>query len=261
MKNILDTIVLEKRREVAVLKSRKSVTEWRCAAKDSALKPRGFKQALSNARGIAVIAEVKKKSPSKGELVRNFNALRIARQYEEAGATAISVLTDASFFGGSLADLAQIRKSVRCPLLRKDFIIDETQIYEAVTAGADAVLLIAAILTHAEIRRLKDAADALGLDALLEVHSLDDFKKLCGIRQALIGINNRDLTTFKVDLKTTVKLKKIIPEQHFVVSESGIKTYNDLKKLQKLGVRAALVGESLVTAPHPGVALKKLIRS
>ena len=258
--NILDKIVAEKRREIAALINRAALPELKKRALLSPFKPRGFREALVRSRAfLPVIAEVKKKSPSKGQMAGNFNAARIARAYEQNGAAAISVLTDMPFFGGSPADLTQARRSTACPLLRKDFILNEAQIYESVIAGADAVLLIAALLSTAELRRFKTLCDALGLDALIEVHAADELRKLDGMDRLLVGINNRDLKTFKVDLATTRKLMPKIRRRYFVVSESGIRHYNDLKKLKKYGVRAALVGESLMTQSDPGRALKKLL--
>jgi len=208
---------------------------------------RGFAAALDRGPdALGLIAEVKKASPSVGVIVENFDPVAQARAYEAAGAHCISVLTDEPFFQGSLSYLAQIRQAVALPLLRKDFILHEVQIYEAAVAGADAILLIVAALEPAELERLHDIATTLGLDVLVEVHALPELERAldCGAR--LIGINNRNLTTFEVDLRATEIISEEAPEGVLLVSESGIKTNADARRVFACGVNALLVGESLM---------------
>ncbi len=258
--NILERIVRHKRKEIAAAVKAVPLARMRARALARRFRPRGFKKAVSRpSRRPHVIAEIKKRSPSRGLLARSFDPVRLARAFESAGAAALSVLTDLEFFGGRLETLSRIRQKVRLPILRKDFIIDEYQVYESAAAGADAILLIAAILTKKEIRRLKRLAERLGLDVLLEIHSAKEFEKIRGIPNLLVGINNRDLRTFRVSLETTEKLMRRIPKPLPVVSESGIRGAEDLTRLKRCGVRAVLVGEGLVTQRDPRQSLKKLI--
>ncbi len=195
---------------------------------------------------LSVIAEVKKASPSKGLICETFDPVVIAREYEAAGANAISVLTEEHYFQGSLAYLKAIRKEVRLPLLRKDFIIDPYQIYEAKVAGADAILLIAAILDAETMERFKNIAYGLGLSCLAEVHNREELDQVleCGFR--IVGINNRDLNTFDVDLRTTAQLACYLPKECVVVSESGIATREDMLTVRRHGADAVLIGETLM---------------
>lgn len=202
--------------------------------------------ALKTSGGLGLIAEVKAASPSKGILRHDMNPSQIALEYQEGGATAISVLTDEKFFHGRLAHLEDVRRAVRLPLLRKDFIIDEYQLVEARTSGADAVLLIAAILDEKKLEALLSSAGRLGLNCLVEVHTEGELKKVLDTPATLVGINNRDLHTFKTDLKTTIRLRPLVPEDRTVVSESGIKSRGDVRRLEDAGVDAILVGEALV---------------
>ena len=258
--NILDEIVENKRKEIEAAKRLRSPADLKRAAQKARIAPRGFRKALAKGRGpVAVIAELKKKSPSRGVLAPHFRPEEIALKFNENGASALSVLTDEKYFGGKLEYLQSVRKAVPLPLLRKDFIVDEYQVYESLLAGADAVLLIAAVLSGDEMARLKTAAESLGLDALLEVHTESDMRKVKGLGEAMVGINNRDLTTFEVSLEVTAKLMRFVSKGQFVVSESGIRTHQDLLALKKLGVGAVLVGESLITEKDPGAALKRLL--
>ena len=251
--NILDTIVEQKKREIAQLPKRNvSAVDLR-----DALQKRGdaryFGDALRKPRAgpVALIAEVKKASPSAGVICPDFDPVRIAKEYEAAGATCLSVLTDERFFQGSLDHLRQIRKAVKLPLLRKDFIIDERQILEAIEWGADAILLIVAILSDAQLARFHSVASEAGLSALVEVHDATELERALDIEAQLIGVNNRDLKSFKVDLATTERLAgrlKCAPDRagRLLVAESGILRRSDVERLARCGANAILVGESLM---------------
>jgi indole-3-glycerol phosphate synthase len=243
---ILDKIIAHKREELKEVKGLKSFDELNDEI--LALPPSAeyFYRALSKKGGVNIIAEVKKGSPSKGIICHDFDPVRIARQYEEAGASAISVLTDEKFFFGSLEYLKDIRAAVSLPLLRKDFIIDEYQIYEAKAAGANAILLIAAVLETGAIEEFLDLTHSLGMDALLEVHNSEELEKALATKANIIGINNRNLNDFSVDLNTTKELARTIPDDKVKVSESGIHTRADIDFLLSCGVNSFLIGESLV---------------
>ncbi|MFZ3072714.1 MAG: indole-3-glycerol phosphate synthase TrpC [Thermodesulfobacteriota bacterium] len=219
--------------------------------------PRVFSSAIIKDR-INIIAEVKKGSPSKGIIRSGFDPLSIARTYEENGAAAISVLTDEKYFFGSFENLVMIRREVALPLLRKDFIIDPYQIYEARSAGADAVLLIAAALPKKTLSEFITLTESLGMAALVEVHTEDELFNALEAGATIIGINNRDLNTFKTDIATTARLAKLIPPGKIVVSESGINTYGDVKRLLIEGVKTFLVGEALVREKDVGRKLREL---
>lgn len=195
---------------------------------------------------LALIAEVKKASPSAGTISENFDPVAVARKYEESGADAISVLTDEKFFQGHLSFLANIRKEVSLPLLRKDFIIHEAQIYEAVVAGADAILLIVAALEQKTLQHLLDTAHTYQLEVLVEVHNLEELERALEAGSRIVGINNRNLKTFEVDLRTTEKLSEEVDKEVILVSESGIVTAEDARQVRDAGADAILVGESLM---------------
>ncbi len=220
---------------------------------------RSLAAALCRPDCVNVIAEIKQRSPSKGIICEDFDPVRIAESYAKGGAAALSVLCEEDFFGGSLEHLKAIRKCVELPLLRKDFIFDEYQLYESALAGADVVLLIAAILEDELLARLIGLANELGLDALVEVHSADEMKRAARAGASIIGVNNRDLTTFKVDLDTSIQLVPLAPEGAILVSESGINTGSDIRRLRSVGFSAFLVGEHLMRAQQPGEALRCLI--
>jgi indole-3-glycerol phosphate synthase len=225
------------------------------------IKPRGFANALRG-KEISIIAEIKHRSPSKGILCRNFNHIELAKAYAEAGAKAMSVLTDAEFFGGAKRYIPEVRKTTNLPVLRKDFIIHPYQIYEACILGADAVLLIAAILDDEVLKELCDLAQDFGIDVLLEVHDEKELKRAMNMGAKLIGINNRDLNTFATNVNTTFKLcefVKSVNEDVVLVSESGIKSRADIENLKKHGVNAVLIGEALVTADDPKAKLNELL--
>lgn len=229
---------------------------------------RDFIGALRNPKGgsVALIAEVKKASPSAGVICPDFDPVRIAREYEAAGASCLSVLTDEKFFQGSLDDLRQIREAVTLPLLRKDFLIDERQILEAIEWGADAVLLIAAILTDAQLRQFHSLATGAGLAALVEVHDEAELNRALALGAQLIGVNNRDLTTFRVDLATTERLARAMAaaqtdalQSKVLVAESGIQTRADVVRLAGCGAKAILVGESLMKPGDLRMKVKDLL--
>jgi indole-3-glycerol phosphate synthase len=249
--NILDKIVAQKKREVAKLPPRKVTGEDLKRALEVAHGPRPFLPALQRPpRGsIALIAEVKKASPSAGVICPEFDPVRIALEYEAAGAACLSVLTDEPFFQGSLEDLRRVRHAVSLPLLRKDFIIDEQQILEAVENGADAILLIARILNDAQLELFHSLAVEAGLAALVEVHDEPELDRALAAGADLIGINNRNLDDFTVDLGTTERLAAKISGHKFIVAESGIHHRADVERVERAGARAILVGESLLRSP------------
>jgi len=253
LKAILET----KKREVEEAKERLSMSE--IVKKAENLPPvRSMRDALSSKKG-AIIAEIKRRSPSRGLLADGIDPAGLARLYEENGAKAISVLTDRAYFGGNGDDLTAARGAVKLPILRKDFIIDPYQIYESRLMGADCVLLIADILDKETLLSFLARAAYLGMECLVEVHSRDSLSKAINVGAKLVGINNRDLNTFSVDIRTTLKLSPLLPAGTTVVSESGIKSYRDIEVLLKAGVDAFLVGETLVTAADPGKALRALM--
>jgi indole-3-glycerol phosphate synthase len=242
--NRLEEILAAKRNEIEWLKPRAAELDRQARARTDF---RGFRAAIqSNDNRIAVIAEIKKASPSAGVIAESFEPVEIARQYERAGANAISVLTDTKFFQGSLEHLTKVRDAVSIPLLRKDFIWDRVQIAESAANGADAILLIVAALTQDQLVRALKAAKEYRLDPLVEVHSADELQRALEAGAETIGINNRDLTTFEVDLSVTEKLCHEVPDEVVLVSESGIKTAADVARVRACGADAVLVGEALM---------------
>ena len=254
---ILDEILENKRREVAERIRREPIER---VAQRAALAPkaRDFKSAL-NKPGVSIIAEIKRQSPAKGALRLDMDAPTMAATYAEAGASCISVLTDEKYFKGSDADLVAVRQRVGVPILRKDFVVSPYQVYKARALGADAILLIVLALRPAEILEMSRLAHALGMAALVEVHSEEELGVALDVGGDLIGINNRDLTRMVTDLETTAKLRPLVPPGVTLVSESGIRTPDDVAWLAGLGVDAALVGESLVTAPDAAVLLQSFL--
>ena len=253
---ILDEIVQHKRGEVTRLPALDVSPETVQSAMKSRGDPRDFTGAIARLRpeGVALIAEVKRASPSAGIIRENFDPRALAKEYHSAGAACISVLTDQRFFKGSIDDLRNVRRSVPLPLLRKDFIIDDRQILESIQFGADAILLIAAVLGDAELHRLHSLAVSAGLAVLVEVHDEHELERALGCGARLIGINNRDLRTFKVDVAVTERLARAIrsdpaKQDILLVSESGIKTRADVERVKRAGADAILVGETLVRAP------------
>src|SRR5574341_838046 len=255
---ILDEIYKHKLSEVAENKRRISIEVLKENIKEEQ-RPRPFGASLKSHTNITIIAEIKKASPSLGIIRKDFNPLKIARLYESSGASAISVLTDEKFFQGKLSYLTDVKKSVSIPILRKDFVIDPYQIYEARSAGADAILLIAALLSKEKIQHFLELADELEMDCLVEVHSESELKKVLQTSANIIGINNRDLATFKIDLEITLVLRPMIPAGKIVVSESGIKSREDIVTLIKKGIDAVLVGETLMKSINISAKLHELL--
>jgi indole-3-glycerol phosphate synthase len=257
MADVLARIVETKRREVAAAKAAVPPTDLRRRCAD--LPPcRGFERAVRAAAGVAVIAEVKKASPSAGVIRPDFDPVAIARTYEKHGASCLSVLTDEQYFQGHLSYMTAARAAVGIPVLRKEFVIDPYQLVEARAAGADAVLLIAECLPGDELNQLNAAARELGLDVLIELHDADQLPRVLATGATLVGVNNRDLRTFATRLEHTLDLLPQFPAGVAVVSESGIRTHADLERLGAAGVRAVLVGESLMRAADIGAALDTL---
>jgi indole-3-glycerol phosphate synthase len=257
MTTILDKIVASKRQEITAARGQvpDGVLERQLPQSPPV---RDFRAALDTPADVQVIAEVKKASPSAGVLRADFDPVTIARTYEANGAACISVLTDEPFFQGRLAYLAAIRAAVTVPLLRKDFILDRYQLLEARCAGADAVLLIAEILDGPALPRLLHEAQDLGLQALVELYDADNLPRVLDSGARLIGVNNRDLRTFVTRLEHTLDLAARVPDDCCLVSESGIRTLQDVLRLQAAGVRAILVGETLMRAVDIGAALREL---
>ncbi len=251
---ILDTIVARKREEVARLRAQGIV-----GPEEEFAPPRGFVRALTDFAGVAVIAEAKKASPSKGVICDDFDPRRIAQNYKQGGAHAMSVLTDEQFFQGELSFIPLVRRTVDLPVLRKDFIIHELQIEQARLYGSDAILLIAAILDQVQIHDFRNMAEELGMDVLVEVHDEIELEKSLVAGSSLIGINNRNLRDFSVDLDTTFRLKREIPAHIPVVSESGIRNHDDMLRLHDAQITAALIGETLMRDNDPVAGLKKLL--
>lgn len=259
---ILETIVAHKQTEVAAAKAQEPLAELRRRVGDLEDQPRGFARALRTMResgGTPLIAEVKKGSPSKGIIRADFDPIEIAEIYQRHGATCLSVLTDQEFFYGHLRYLGLIREQVSLPLLRKDFICDPYQIVQARVAGADAVLLIAAMLETAQLIDYAAEAAELGLDVLLEVHDEVELEQALATPVELIGINNRNLKTFVTDLGTSERLARLIPAERLIVAESGINCRADIERLQRAGAGAFLIGESLMREADIGAKLAELL--
>jgi indole-3-glycerol phosphate synthase len=257
----LDQIVGATRRKVAETKRMADLRELEQRAEQHV--PRGFRRALQekSRAGVAVIAELKKASPSKGLIREDFCVEELARELEAAGAAGLSVLTDEEFFQGSLENLRLASAAVKIPCLRKDFIVDEFQLLEARANSADAVLLIVAALTNAELNRLAVGVGLHGLDLLCEVHDEAELQRALDAGCDLIGVNTRDLRTFKVDLETAFRLAEQVPKNVVRVAESGIQSGEDITRLRAAGYHAFLIGESLMRAEKPGEALRSLVAS
>lgn len=258
MEDILTKIVESKRRRLDEAKRSRSLEELR---RDVTLctRSQAFGAAIRR-EDISVIAEIKRRSPSKGVIREQFNPVSIARNYKANGARAISILTEQDFFGGSLDDLREVSTTINLPLLRKDFIFDEYQILEAADAGADAILLIAAMLESSQMSELLSCARELELDVLVEVHDARELDAVLCHDVKLLGVNNRDLRTFATDLSTSIKLARLLPSSLTLVSESGIRTRDDIRRLEEAGFHAVLIGEELMRAPDEGAALHELTR-
>jgi indole-3-glycerol phosphate synthase len=262
--NFLSKIIEKKRERLAESKQARPLEEVRREALRvrAGVTKHAFREALSEASRVNVIAEFKRASPSKGEIRAGASARETARAYERGGAAAISVLTEEDFFRGSLGDLAEIKESVRLPVLRKDFIVEDYQVYESAAAGADALLLIVAALDDQTLKRLRALAeDELGMDALVEVHTEEELRRASAAGARVVGVNNRDLHTFEVSLETSVRLAALAPRGALLVSESGLRDASDIARLRACGFGAFLVGETLMRAERPEEALRSLTDS
>jgi indole-3-glycerol phosphate synthase len=257
--NFLSTIIDQKRQRVETAKLSVSPDVLQATARgvrDKAI-PHALLGALKVESRINIIAEFKRKSPSRGEIRRNADPSIIAKAYEAAGASAVSVLTEEGYFDGSLDDLRSVRQAISLPILRKDFIFEQYQVYESAAAGADAILLIVAALDDESLRRLRHTAeDELGLDALVEVHTREEMGRATNSGAKLIGVNNRNLETFEVSLDTSARLAPMGEDNALLISESGIESADDIQLLYDLGYRGFLIGESVMRAADPGEALK-----
>jgi indole-3-glycerol phosphate synthase len=260
MSDILNKILATKKTEVAASKLAVSLDQLQAQA-EAQVEPRDFVGSIHKkvmANKAAVIAEIKKASPSKGVIREDFKPAEIAKSYEKAGAACLSVLTDEQYFQGSAAYLKQARAACKLPVLRKDFIIDEYQVFEARAMGADCILLIVAALELAQMQKLEALANELGMAVLVEVHDADELGLALQLDTPLIGINNRNLRTFEVSLQTTLDLLKIMPEDRFVVTESGIFTPDDVKLMMDNQVQGFLVGEAFMRQDDPGAELARV---
>jgi indole-3-glycerol phosphate synthase len=260
MSTILDSIVETKRHEVERRKIEMPLTSLQEQAKALPL-PLNLSGALMG-DGVRLIAETKKASPSRGLLSDNYDPAALAKTYADNGAAAVSVLTERDNFQGSLEHMTSVKQILQplgVPVLRKDFIFDPYQVHEARAYGADALLLIVAILTHESLKELLDLSQSLWLQVLTEVHNKDEMKTALAAGAEIIGINNRDLRTFGTDISTTEHLASLVPNGKILVSESGIHSHDDLVRLRRVGVHAVLVGEALVTAPDPGTKVRELL--
>jgi indole-3-glycerol phosphate synthase len=261
--NFLSTIINQKRQRVETAKLSVSPEVLRLMARgsrDTAV-PHALLGALQAEGKINIIAEFKRKSPSRGEIHPNADPLIIAKAYEASGASAVSILTEEDYFDGSLDDLRAVRQAISLPILRKDFIFEDYQLYESAAAGADAVLLIVAALDDETLSRLRRIAeDELGMDALVEVHTSAEMERAIDSGAKIIGVNNRNLATFDVSLETSVQLAPMSGEGALLISESGIGSAEDIQRLYDLGYRGFLIGETLMRSDDPGEALKKFTR-
>jgi indole-3-glycerol phosphate synthase len=256
--DLLATIVAAARTRVDAQSERVPLETLRAQA-ERAPAAAGFRTALARADRLNVIAECKRRSPSRGILRREYDPVEIARAYEHAGAAAISVLTEPTFFDGELDHLRAVRRAVGVPLLRKDFIVCAYQLWEARAAGADAVLLIVAALPEGQLEALLTAARAIGLDVLVEVHDQPELDRALAAGADLVGVNNRNLRTLAVDIDASRRLAPLLPSHVIGVAESGLRTAEDLRALRELGYRAFLIGERLMAAPDPGAALSEMV--
>ena len=258
-KNILDRIVEARRASVAHRKRVLPDVALKIAVEKKVAPPRDFPGALTRAGKINIISELKKASPSRGVIREEYAPAVLAASLEEAGAAALSVLTEEDFFSGSLGDLKEASRVTKIPILRKDFIVDPWQVWETRAAGADSFLLIAAVLQDAELRELLELGRTLKMEALVEVHSREELQRVLDAGARILGVNNRDLRDFQVHLETSLSLAEAIPEECIAVSESGLRTYDDLARLQRAGFDAFLIGEHVMRSADPGAALRALL--
>lgn len=262
MNDVLTQIIVKKRERVAAAKKAVSPEDMRRLAVELRTKatPHAFLGALHAGGGINIIAEFKRRSPSKGTIRADANLVEIVRGYEAGGAAAISVLTEEDYFDGSLDDLRVVRATVALPVLRKDFVFDEYQVYESAAAGADAILLIVAVLDDESLLHLRRLAeDELGMDALVEVHTDDELKRAVACGAKIIGVNNRDLRTFEVSLETSLSLASQMPVNTVAISESGLHSADDVQRLHGAGYRGFLIGETLMRTDNPEHTLRSFI--
>jgi indole-3-glycerol phosphate synthase len=259
--NRLVEIAQKKRQRVAEAKRampRESLDRLAFATRDGA-RPHALRSAVADPLRINIIAEFKRRSPSKGPIREGADPKTTAQQYERGGAAAVSVLTEADYFAGSVDDLSLVRETTKLPLLRKDFILDEYQLYESAAAGADALLLIVAALADLELAKLRRVTEEeLGMDALVEVHTRDEMQRAVQAGANIIGVNNRNLATFSVTLETSIELAASAPARTVMISESGIETIDDIRRLRAAGYHGFLIGEKLMRAEHPEELLKEL---
>jgi indole-3-glycerol phosphate synthase len=259
--DLLETIVAATRQIVKVRQAREPIGDLARRAERRPAPPARLAQALSESSRLNIIAECKRRSPSRGVIRSSYDAVTIAKGYASAGAAAISVLTEPTFFDGAVEHLDAVSRAVSVPLLRKDFIVSEYQLFEARAAGAAAILLIVAALSDAELRSLSTRAEALGLDALVEVHSAAELERAADAGARLVGVNNRNLRTLEVDVHASDTLIARMPAGALAVSESGLKTGADLQRLRALGYHAFLIGERFMSEEDPGAALRQLLES
>ena len=259
MKNFLQCIVNLKKRKVEMLKAKTPITHFVCSKR--LLKGiRSFEDAISSGNRMNLIAEIKKKSPSRKKIFfRKMDVAGLAKLYAGSGAKAISVLTDKEFFGGNILHIAEVRRSVNLPVLRKDFIIDEYQVYESRYFGADAILLIARILGRDQIKSFMHLAKKIGMDSVVEVHDEKDLEKGLTAGAKIIGINNRDLDTFTVDINNTFRLVPKMPDQIIKISESGIRSKDVIARLKHVGVNAVLIGEAFLEAENISAKIQEIM--
>jgi len=259
MKNFLQEVVNLKKKELEASKVKMPMTRF-VTSKRLLKGPRPFREAISSGGRVNLIAEIKRRSPSKKRgFTKNFNVSRLAEVYAENDARVISVVTDGRFFGGSLSHIAEVRRTVNLPVLRKDFIIDEYQVYESRYFGADAILLIARILTKEQIKSFMHLAKRIGMDYIVEIHDEKDLEKAIVSGAKIIGINNRNLDTFNVDLENTFRLISKIPKEILKISESGIKSSQDISRLKKIGINAVLIGGAFLEAKDIGSRMREIM--
>ena len=256
--NILHRIVQARIASIAHRKRVLPEVALKIAVEKKVARPRDFAGALSRPSGINIISELKKASPSRGVIRQEYAPAALAASLEEAGAAALSVLTEEDFFSGSLADLKEASRVTKIPILRKDFIVDPWQVWETRAAGADSFLLIAAILDDSSLRELLDLGRSLKMEALVEVHSREELKRALAAGARIVGVNNRDLRDFQVHVETSLELAEAIPDDRIAVSESGLRSHNDLVRLQLAGFDAFLIGEQVMQSADPGTALREL---
>jgi indole-3-glycerol phosphate synthase len=256
--NILHRIVEARLASIAHRKRVLPEVALKIAVEKKVAPPRDFVDALSRTGGINIISELKKASPSRGVIRQEYAPAALAASLEEAGAAALSVLTEEDFFSGSLADLKEASRVTKIPILRKDFIVDPWQVWETRAAGADSFLLIAAILDDSSLRELLDLGRSLKMEALVEVHSRQELERALAAGARIVGVNNRDLRDFQVHVETSLELAEAIPDDRIAVSESGLRSHDDLVRLQLAGFDAFLIGEQVMQSADPGAALREL---